>query len=145
MNQNYQLFEKSSVVSKELRQGVSRRWISWKKIIYLPHHSVYHPNKSGKMRVVFEFKKACLNRELLSEPENRCPSEVQIKAHCCDVIEAMFHQVKVLDDQCRFLRFLCWERKDTSREAVDYEMMSQRVKMSRKVRELHKKGGFNLT
>ena len=40
------------------------------KTWYLPHHGVYHPNKPGKIRVVFDlsadYKGRCLNRELLS-------------------------------------------------------------------------------
>ena len=34
----------------------------------------------------------------------------------------MFHQVKVPDDQCSFLRFLWWEDCDTNKEIIDYEM-----------------------
>ena len=37
-------------------------------------------------------------------------------------IEAVFHQVKVLDDQCSFHRFLWWEDYDTNKESIDYEM-----------------------
>ena len=37
-------------------------------------------------------------------------------------IEAMFHQVKVPDGQCSFLRFLWWEDCDTNKEIIDYEM-----------------------
>ena len=37
-------------------------------------------------------------------------------------IEAMFHQVKVPDTQCSFLKFLWWEDSDISRGIMDYEM-----------------------
>ena len=34
----------------------------------------------------------------------------------------MFHQVKVPDTQCSFLKFLWWEDSDTSKEIIDHEM-----------------------
>ena len=37
-------------------------------------------------------------------------------------IEAVFHQVKVPDDQCSFLRFLWWDDFDTNKEIIDYKM-----------------------
>ena len=43
------------------------------KTMYFPHHGVYHPNKPGKIRVVFdlsaEYKGTCLNKELLPGPD----------------------------------------------------------------------------
>ena len=43
------------------------------KTWYLPHYGVYHPNKPGKIRVVFDlstdYKGRCLNRELLYGPD----------------------------------------------------------------------------
>ena len=43
------------------------------KTWYLPHHGVYHPNKPGKIRVVFDlsadYKGRCLNRELLARTD----------------------------------------------------------------------------
>ena len=43
------------------------------KIWYLPHQRVYHQNKAGKIRVVFDlsadYKGRCINRELLSGPD----------------------------------------------------------------------------
>ena len=102
------------------------------KIWYVPHHGVYHPNKPGKIRVVFDltadYKGRCINRELLSGPglTNQIAGvllrfkkeEVAVMGD----IEAMFHQVKVPDHQCSFLRFLWWEDCDTNKEIIDYEM-----------------------
>ena len=43
------------------------------KTCYLPHHGDYHPNKPGKIRVVFDlsadYKGRCLNTELLARPD----------------------------------------------------------------------------
>ena len=37
-------------------------------------------------------------------------------------IEAMYHQVKVLENQICFLRFLWWKDSDSSKVIVDHEM-----------------------
>ena len=37
-------------------------------------------------------------------------------------IEAMFHQVKVIDTQCSFLKFLWWDDSDISKDIMDYDM-----------------------
>ena len=88
------------------------------KIWYLPHHDVYHPNKPGKIRVVFDlsadYKARCINIELISGPDLRNQrSDVLIRFREEQVtvmgdIEAIFHQVKIPDDQCSYLQFLWW-------------------------------------
>ena len=102
------------------------------KTWYLPHYGVYHPNKPGKIRVVFDlsadYKGRCLNRELLSGPDltNQIVGvllrfrEEQIAV--MGDIEAMFHQVKVPKDQCSFLKFLWWDNSNPDKEIIDYEM-----------------------
>ena len=102
---------------------------------YLPHHVVYHPNKTGKIRVVFDLSadykgnlNRHLNRELLSglDLTNQIVGvllrfrEKQIAV--MGDTESMFHQVKVPKDQCSFLRFLWWNDSDPDNEIVDYEM-----------------------
>ena len=37
-------------------------------------------------------------------------------------IEATFHQVKVPDTHCSFLKIFWWEDSDASKEIIDYEM-----------------------
>ena len=86
------------------------------KIWYLPHHDVYHPNKPGKIRVVFDlsadYKARCINIELISGPHltnQRSDALIRFREEQVTVmgdIEAIFHQVKIPDDQCSFLRFL---------------------------------------
>ena len=90
------------------------------KTQYLPHHSVYHANKSGKRRVLFNLsveedvltERRCLNKELLSRLDltNQIVGvllrfrEEQIAV--IGDIKAMYHQVKVPKDQWSFLKFL---------------------------------------
>ena len=86
------------------------------KYWHLPHHGIYHPNKPGKIRVIFdlsaEFHGTSINKTLLSRPDmtNQIVGvllrfrEEQI-AVTAD-IEAMYHQVEVPENQRCFLQFL---------------------------------------
>ena len=100
---------KNKVVIYNIISRKSAREAAPGKIWYLPHHGVYHPNKPGKIRVVFDlsadYKGRCINRELLSGPD--LTSQIagvllwfrEEQVAVMGGIEAMFHQVKVLDDQ----------------------------------------------
>ena len=102
------------------------------KIWYLTHHGVYHPKKTGKIRVVYDlsadYKGRCINRELLSGPDvvNQIAGALlrfrEKQVAVMGDIEAMFHEVKVPDDQCSFRRFLWWEDCDTKKEIIDQKM-----------------------
>ncbi|KAG1940147.1 hypothetical protein F2P79_016875 [Pimephales promelas] len=72
---------------------------------YIPHHGVYHPQKPGKIRVVFDcsarFQETSLNDQLLTGPELTntlvgvlCRFRKGPIAIMCDV-EKMFHQFHV--------------------------------------------------
>ena len=86
------------------------------KYWYLPHHGIYHPNKPGKIHVIFdlsaEFHGTSINKTLLSRPDMTKQiigvllrfREEQIAA--TGDIEAMYHQVKVPENQRCFLQFL---------------------------------------
>ena len=85
---------------------------------YIPHHSVYHPRKPNKIRVVFdcsaEYQGESLNRHLLQGPDLTntltgvlCRFRQEKVAFTCD-IESMFHQVRVNEEHCDYLRFLWW-------------------------------------
>ena len=86
------------------------------KTLYIPHHDVYHPSKPGKVRVAFdcsaEFQGKSINRELLSGPDltNQIIGTMarfrEEKIAFMADIEAMLHQVLVLDDQQTLLKFL---------------------------------------
>ena len=98
---------------------------------YLPHHGVYHPCKPGKIRVVFdcgaEFHGTSLNKELLPGPDLTSQlvgvltrfrtEEVTFVAD----IEAMFHQVHILEKERSFLRYLWWEDVNLEK-LIHYEM-----------------------
>ncbi|PFX11376.1 hypothetical protein AWC38_SpisGene24930, partial [Stylophora pistillata] len=100
---------------------------------YLPHHPVFHPQKPGKVRVVFDcaakFKGTSLNDQLLQGPDltNGLLGVIirfrqEPVAMVADV-EGMFHQVRVAPDDCHALRFLWWPNNDLSKEPVDYQML----------------------
>ena len=102
------------------------------KTWYLPHHGIYHPNKPGKIRVVFDcscnYKGTSLNEELLQGP-NLTNSLVGILARFRSKpvavmadIEAMFYQVYVPENQRSFLRFLWWPNGNTDECLAEYEM-----------------------
>ena len=96
------------------------------KMWYLLHHGVYHSNKPGKIRVVFnlsnDYKGRCINRELLYGPDltNQIAGVLlwfrEEQVTVMGDIEAMFHQVKVSDDQYSCLRFLWWDDCDTNKK-----------------------------
>ncbi|XP_030843562.1 uncharacterized protein LOC115924830 [Strongylocentrotus purpuratus] len=103
------------------------------KVWYIPHHGVYHPQKPGKIRVVFNcpisYKGKSLNQELLQGPDltNRLlgvllrwrKEKVAIMAD----IQSMFYQVKVTPDQCDMLRYLWWPEGNITKEPVAYRML----------------------
>ncbi len=82
---------------------------------YIPHHGVYHPQKPGKIRVVFDcsakFHNTSLNNHLLTGPDLTntlvgvlCRFRKGQLAIMCDV-ERMFHQFHVAPrDQIQTLR-----------------------------------------
>ena len=101
-----------------------------KEVWYIPHHGVYHPNKPGKLRVVFdcsaEYTGDSLNKLLLQGPDQMnsligvlCRFRKEKVAFVCD-IEGMFHQVSVRREDRNYLRFF-WSH-DITAEPVEYRM-----------------------
>lgn len=89
---------------------------------YIPHHGVYHPQKPGKICVVFDcsarFQDTALNDHLLTRPELTntlvgvlCRFRKGPVAIMCDG-ERMFHQFHVRPEYQDYLRFLWWENSD---------------------------------
>ena len=102
------------------------------KLWYIPHHGVYHPQKPGKIRIVFDcstnFMGHSLNKYLLQGPDLTnslvgvlCRFRQEAIAFMCD-LEAMFHQFKVTEEDRDYLRFYWWENGDTTRNPVQYRM-----------------------
>ena len=100
---------------------------------YLPHHPVFHPQKPGKVRVVFDcsakYRGSSLNDQLLQGPDltntlvgvlTRFREEPV--AFMADV-EAMFYQVRVQPEDCKYLRFLWWPHGDLRKEPEEYQML----------------------
>jgi len=101
------------------------------KVWYIPHHSVYHPRK-GSLRVVFDcgatYKGTSLNSQLLQGP-NLTSSLFGVLTRfrqepvaVMGDIQAMFHQVKVVEQDRNLLRFLWWPEGDLSKEPQNYRM-----------------------
>ncbi len=99
---------------------------------YIPHHGVYHPQKPGKIRVVFDcsakYKGVSLNDHLLTGPELTntligvlCRFRKGPVAVMCD-IERMFHQFRVRAEDQDYLRFLWWDNGDFYSSPSVYRM-----------------------
>ena len=99
---------------------------------YLPHHAVFHPQKPGKIRIVFDCsannRGTSLNDQLLQGPDltNSLVGVItrfrqDPVAFMCDN-EAMFHQVRVRPTDCDALRFLWWPERNLALPPEEYQM-----------------------
>lgn len=98
----------------------------------MPMFGVYHPQKSGKIRVVFdssaEYKGTSLNDVLLSGPNlNNTLIGVLIRFRREQTavtanVEQMFYGFKVKEDHRHFLRFLWYKDNNPDKEIIDYWM-----------------------
>ena len=102
------------------------------KVWYIPHHSVQHPAKPDKTRVVFDGSaKYCgtsLNSQLLQGP-NLANTLIGVlirfrkeKVAFMADIQEMFYQVRVPASYVNFLRFLWWPEGDISRDLEEFAM-----------------------
>lgn len=124
----------SDMVNKGYAEKVPKRLLSRQdgKVWYIPHHGVYHPQKK-KLRVVFDcaasFQGVSLNSELLQGPD-LTNSLVGVMtrfrqepiAMMAD-IEAMYHQVRVPEEDTDLLRFLWWPEGDLSQDIAEFKMV----------------------
>ena len=99
---------------------------------YLPHHGVRHPTKK-KLRVVFDcgasFGGTSLNQQLLQGPDLTSSLvgvlmrfRQETVAVMADV-EAMFHQVRVSNEDTDLLRFLWWPGGNYEMDLVEHKML----------------------
>ena len=113
-------------ITPEEKQGKEDK--AW----YIPHHGVYHPKKH-KLRVVFDcgatYQGMSLNSQLLQGPDltNNLTGVLtrfrqEAVAFIADV-EAMFHQVKVPEEDSGLLRFLWWPDGNLDKSLEEYKMV----------------------
>ncbi|CAC5361143.1 unnamed protein product [Mytilus coruscus] len=103
-----------------------------KRLWYLPHHPITNENKPGKVRVVFDcaskYQGISLNSQLLQGPDlmNSLVGVIirfrQDKVALAADIEAMYHQVRVREDDCDALRFLWWPNGNLDQKPKIYCM-----------------------
>lgn len=103
-------------VSKGYAREVTHMDTDSKRVWYLPHHPVVNANKPGKLRMVFDcaakYDGISLNSKLLEGPDlnNSLVGVVtrfrQEQVALAADVEAMFHQVRVLEKDCDALLFL---------------------------------------
>lgn len=99
---------------------------------YLPLFGVYHPQKPGKIRVVFDssaqFKGISLNDTLLSGPDlNNKLLGVLLRFRREQVaintdVEQMFYCFRVREDHWDYLRFLWFKDNDLSNQVTEFRM-----------------------
>lgn len=94
---------------------------------YIPHHMVHH---NAKNRIVFncsfEYQGQSLNEHLLPGPTlsaSLLGVLIRFREHSvaiCSDVKGMFHQIRLLDEDKPFLRFL-WRHGNTSEPAIVYQ------------------------
>ena len=131
----YKISRNEKVINSYLSQGHAQLVPSEQSTCagwYLPHHTVMHPHKVEKIRVVFDcaakYGRCSLNDQLLRGPDflNSLVSVLTRfrvdKIAVVGDIEQMFHQVLVDPEDRRYLRFLWWPEGDLTEESRGYQM-----------------------
>ncbi|KAK3733611.1 hypothetical protein QZH41_005188 [Actinostola sp. cb2023] len=134
--QRYKVFI-DDLISKGYARKIPSSEVHSSPVWYLPHHPVYHPQKTNKVRVVFDcsakWRGTSLNDQLLQGPDltnslvgvlTRFRQEpVALMAD----IEAMFYQVRVRPSDRNCLRFLWWPSGDFSRTPEEYQIRLSKI------------------
>jgi hypothetical protein len=122
------------LLEKGYAEKVDASQCNWSdgKLWYLPHHGVYHPQKPGKIRVVFgcaaKYAGTSLNDELFQGPNltsNLVGVLLRFRSEQVAItydVEAMFHQVRVPEADQDLLRFLWWPDGNLKAEPQEYRM-----------------------
>lgn len=122
----------NDIISCGDAEKVPEEEIDYSPAWYIPHHGVYHQQKPGKIRVVFDysakFQETSLNDHLLTGPDLTnmlvgvlCRFRKGPIAVMCDV-ERMFHQFHVKKEDQDYLRFLWWESGNLETTPSTYRM-----------------------
>eukprot|EP00794_Sanderia_malayensis_P021143 gene21143-biopygen14691 len=103
------------------------------KVWYLPHHNIINPKKPEKTRVVFDcaakFQGKSLNEHVMQGPDfTNSLVGVLLRFRQENValianVEAMFHQVRVKEDDVSALRFLWFPNGDLSKDPEERQML----------------------
>ncbi|XP_067432783.1 uncharacterized protein [Thunnus thynnus] len=120
------------IISRGDAEKVPEDEIDNSPVWYIPHHGIYHPQKPGKIRVVFDcsakYQETSLNDHLLTGPDLTntlvgvlCRFRKGYIAVMCDV-ERMFHQFHVEKEDQDYLRFLWWENGNVETTPSIYRM-----------------------
>ena len=128
--QYYMKFMNELILKSYARESTSAA--ETEKDWYLPNCGVYHPNKPGKIRVVFnlsaDFHETSINKALLPGPDltNQIVGVLlrfrKEQIAVTGDTEVMYHQVKVAQNQRCFLRFFWWKDRDSRKVIVEHEM-----------------------
>ena len=102
------------------------------RVLYIPHHAVYHPRKPNKISVVFDcaatYQGVSLNDTLLQGPDltNSLMGVLlrfrQEKIAIMGDIATMFYQVQVPRSDRDCLRFFWWPNADLENDSVAYRL-----------------------
>ncbi|XP_022518476.2 uncharacterized protein LOC111188878 [Astyanax mexicanus] len=122
----------NDILSRDEAEKVPEEELDHSSVWYIPHHGVYHPQKPGKIRVVFDcsakYQDTSLNDHLLTGPDLTnslvgvlCRFRKSPVAVMCD-IERMFHQFHVKREDQDYLRFLWWENGNLETTPSVYRM-----------------------
>lgn len=122
----------SDMIEKGYAEMVPEVELHDKIVWYIPHHGVYHHQKTDQIRVVFDcaakFKGVSLNDALLQGPDLTNPLvEVLLRfrqspyAFMAD-IKSMFLQVSVPQKDRDYLRFLWWPDGNLQQDPAEYRM-----------------------
>ena len=104
------------------------------KTWFIPHHGVYHKDKPGKIRVVFDcsakFKGICLNNCQYQGPElnnNLLGVPLQFRRKSIAIqadVESMFHQIQIAIEDRDLMHFLWWKDRNIENERSKPEPVS---------------------
>ncbi|XP_073763460.1 uncharacterized protein [Danio rerio] len=99
---------------------------------YLPHFGIYHPQKPGKIRIVFDSSAECenvsLNQVLLKGPDLNSSLVGVLLRFRSDLyavmadVEQMFHNFRVREDHRNYLRFLWFHDHNLDGQVEEFHM-----------------------